>query len=387
MKPGIHILSGLLLAVLMLAFLAAPALAFETRTSTNITIGQGETIEDDLYLIGTNIIIDGTVNGDVFALGQDIVLNGTINGSLNFAGQTATLNGNISQSARLAGQTLTINGSIGRDLIAAASRLTVNNSAEITRDLAVTATTVFVNGHVAGEMTGDIDNATIGGRVDGDVDLIVDSLVVGSTAVIGGNLEYTSRNTADIQPGAVITGTTTQIPPEEEPGRDRVWFIFPGIIASAVSRVASFLMIFVIGVAIIYGAFRHIQLLARAIQHSPAGSFGWGALLFFVTPIAAVIVMLTIIGFPLGLLSLVIWGILLYLVQLPVALIIGMLILRAHHPVNSHLFLIGCLALGLAILYILSIIPVFGFFMWVLVCIFGLGSLIAVFRSRTALRS
>ncbi|MDD5702847.1 MAG: hypothetical protein PHU23_12455, partial [Dehalococcoidales bacterium] len=122
-----------------------------------------------------------------------------------------------------------------------------------------------------------------------------------------------------------------------------------------------------------------------AIRDYPLSALGWGALLFFVTPLAALVVMFTVIGIPLGLLALIIWGILLYLSQIPVALLIGWLIVSRRRDNLSFGLLVGCLALGLVILYALGAIPVFGWLMRLLVMIFGLGSLIAAWRANNTI--
>jgi hypothetical protein len=74
--------------------------------------------------------------------------------------------------------------------------------------------------------------------------------------------------------------------------------------------------------------------------------------------------MFTVIGIPLALVSLVIWGVLLYLSQIPVALIIGWLILTRGKETTSTGLLIGALALGLFILHLIGLIPVFGWIFW-----------------------
>ena len=108
---------------------------------------------------------------------------------------------------------------------------------------------------------------------------------------------------------------------------------------------------------------------------------GWGALIFFVTPIAAVLVMFTVIGVPLGLISLVTWAILVYLAQIPVAITIGWLILSRRRDISSKGLMVGALALGLLILYLINWIPIAGWIINLFVVFFGLGSLVTVFRA------
>jgi hypothetical protein len=45
-------------------FGTVPVLAADFRGGDTITVASGEVVDDDLYVSGTNIIIDGTVNGE-----------------------------------------------------------------------------------------------------------------------------------------------------------------------------------------------------------------------------------------------------------------------------------------------------------------------------------
>jgi len=367
----------LFLVILLFSLSTIPALAFDSRSGMDVTVASGEVINNDLYIVATNITIDGTVNGDVFIAGQTIRINGTINGGVTAAGQTISLNGNVSAGARLAGQTISVGGSISRDLLVAASDLTITDSAVINRDLNSYSNMTVINGHVLGNVTGSINNLTISSEINGNVIVRANSLLINPTANIHGNLDYTSENTANIQTGATISGTTQRtIPPRNELARGWV----SGVVGGALFRVFSYLSIFIIGLIIVALGRRSILSLALAINDHPALSLGWGALLFFITPIAAFVVMVTIIGLPLGIISLLVWGILLYLSQIPVAILIGWLILSRRRTNHSYGFTIGMLALGLAILYIISAIPIFGWIMWMLVMIFGLGSLVTVLQ-------
>ena len=75
---------AVVLGLLALVLLAAPAHAAEFRGGEDtVRIGANETIDGDLFVGGTTIIIEGTVNGDVLAAGTTITIRGTVNGSVN----------------------------------------------------------------------------------------------------------------------------------------------------------------------------------------------------------------------------------------------------------------------------------------------------------------
>jgi len=368
-----HILKGLAISLtlmLMAAFAAAPVLAFDGRTGDTVTVTQNEVVDGDLYVIGRSIIIDGTVNGDIFGIGQEITISGTVNGGVTLVGETLTLNGQVAHGARLAGETINVNSSIGRDIAAAGATLKVGGTAEIAGDLVLGFGTAYINGHVNGNIKGGGGEVTITNGVGGNVDLAVDKLTITSAANIEGDLVYTSENEASIQSGAQLGGSTTHNVPEK-PAE-------PSPFSVARGKLLGFLMILVIGIIVILLATERVSAMADSIRNKPWPSLGWGALVLFVTPIAALIVICTIIGLPLGLIALALWGIAIYLSQIPVGFLIGRLIIRRNGEIESRGLMIGALALGLVILLVLGLIPYIGWLVMLLTIMFGLGSLVVL---------
>ena len=103
------IFSGLavtLVAVLLTFFISAPVLAADLRSADTVTVAAGEVVDDDLYVAGNTVVIDGVVNGDLWAFGSIITINGEVKGSIVAAGQTVSINGNVGHAVRLAGETL-----------------------------------------------------------------------------------------------------------------------------------------------------------------------------------------------------------------------------------------------------------------------------------------
>ncbi len=367
-------LATLLILILMTVFTAAPVLAFDGRTGDTVNVPQDEVVDGDLYVMGRNIVIDGTVNGDIFAAGQTITVNGTVNGGVTLAGQTLTVNGQVANGARLAGQTINVSSSIGRDLVAAGAILNVGSIAKIADDLVFGVGTSYLSGHVNGNVKGGASEVTITNEVGGNVKLEVDKLTITSTANIQGNLMYTSENEASIQSGARVGGTTTHKVPEKPA---------PAPFTGIQGKLLGFLMILVVGIIVILLASGRISAMADSIRTKPWPSLGWGTLVLFAIPIAALIVIVTIIGLPIGLIALVLYGIAVYLSQIPVGFLIGRLIIRRNGEIEPRGLMIGALALGLAILLVLGLIPYVGGLVILLTIIFGLGSLVvSVARSR-----
>ncbi len=380
-----HVLRGLaVILTFMIAMIltAAPVLAFDARSADTVTVGSGEVVDDDLYVGAATVIIDGVVNGDLWATGYTITVNGAVNGSVMAAAYMISIDGDIGHAVRVAGQTISISGNVNGDLMAFGAVVNVASTATVKGDLLVGAENVYIDGLIEGDIKGSGTEVTIGNGVKGNVELEVDSLTILSTANIEGDLTYTSEEEADIQSGAQIGGATTHnLPPvKEEQPVPFPFSLFSGIL----SKVIGFLMALVTGLVIILIAPRRLTSIAESIRTRPGASAGWGALVVLVTPIAAILVCLTIVGIPLGLIALALWGIGLYLAQIPVGLLIGRLIIGRFRGVERRGIMIAALALGLVILALLGLIPYLGFFIGLAVALFGLGAVVVSERRRRA---
>lgn len=374
-KMSKHILKGLivsLLAILLMTFIAVPVLAFNVRSGDNVTVASGEVIDGDLYVGGGTIIIDGTINGDLIAAGRTIMVNGTVNGNIIAAGGTIDINGEVTHAVRIIGEILNISGTIGRDLLVAGTKVSMASTAEIGSDLLLGAGT-----------------ARIDGLIKGDINSGVEHLSIASTASIQGKLTYISENEANIQSGAQIRGTITHKLPDVKErfavGTNRLPNVGGRLVTGGIwGKIIGFLMTLVLGIVIVLLAPRRVKAVTESIRTRPWASLGWGAIILIFTPVVALIACITIIGLPLGLITLILYTIAICLTQLFIGLFIGQLIIGSSRGVESRAALVGALVLGLAILSILRLIPYLGAVIWVATILFGLGAILVSGRKLPA---
>jgi len=363
-------LATLLVVMLLTLFTSSPVLAMDIRSGDTVTIAGGEVVDDDLYIGGATIIVDGTINGDLWAAGREITINGTVNGGIVAAAETINVNGDVAHAVRLVGSTVSINGVVNGDLIVFVGNANVASTAEIGGDLLVGAGSLRINGPIKGDVRGGASDITITSSVGGDTELAVERLTIASTASIQGDLTYTSEDEADIQPGAQIRGGITYKPVEAKESAKA------GPFAGIGGKVIGFLMVFVAGIVIVLVAPRRSTSIADSIRSKPWLSLGWGAVILFATPIAAIVVCITVIGIPVGLIALALYGIAIYLSQIFVGLFIGRWIIGNFREVQSKAMLVAALASGLVILSLLRLIPFLGFWIGLATALFALGALI-----------
>jgi hypothetical protein len=109
---------------------------------------------------------------------------------------------------------------------------------------------------------------------------------------------------------------------------------------------------------------------AAAAGKRIAASFGWGALIGIVGPLVAVLVLVTVLGLPLGFTMLSGLNVLAPLGYVTASLIIGRLWVRGRTPRSR----IGAFFAGFGILRLLALVPGLGLLVWFVVCVYGIGA-------------
>lgn len=75
-----------------------------------------QTLNDDLYVSGGDITIEGTLNGDVVAVGDFLRIQGEVNGDVIFVGGGLLIDGVVNGDVRAAAPSISIQGTVKEDL-------------------------------------------------------------------------------------------------------------------------------------------------------------------------------------------------------------------------------------------------------------------------------
>jgi hypothetical protein len=201
----------------------------------------------------------------------------------------------------------------------------------------------------------------ISGHVQEDVFVFNGPVTVRSGAQIDGDL--VTSETPTVESGATVAGEQQRISTRFDAGAVGVASRFAWWLGYSVSTL-------VLGLLLLLFAPGLDSAIVRAVRERIGGSIGFGALVFFLLPIVAVLLLAIVIALPLGLFLLLALGLLYTVGYVAGAHAIGRLLLKA--PTTSRF--LAFLA-GWAILRVLALVPVLGGLAWVLASIFGLGVL------------
>lgn len=96
--------------------------------------------------------------------------------------------------------------------------------------------------------------------------------------------------------------------------------------------------------------------------------------MLFGIPLVSLLLMITVIGIPMGVILLIVYGLALYLARIITAVLMGNMILRRIGQVTFWTELLQVL-IGLLIIEILSLLPVINILTGVVVVVIGLGAM------------
>ncbi len=371
-----------LISTFLLLLSTNAGFALVARKGDSITISSDEVINEDLYLAGDIIIMDGTVNGDLWVVGGTITIRGRVRDSVFAAGRKVTVLGNVGHGIKAGGQTVTIGGNVTGDLVLAGSDISIDRDANIEGDFLFGGREILIDGPIEGYILGGGSMVIINSSVQENVRLGVKNLTLTKAARIGGNLTYYSENEATIQPGAQIVGSTTHHFPEY---RNEIKKIFPFVLlAGIVGKIVGFFMSLIVGLAFILFAPKWMESMADSIQKKTGVSAGWGAVILFAVPVGIVIAMTTVVGIQLATITLFLYLVAISISQIAVSLFIGRLIIGQGKSIETKALMFGAFALGLFIIRLIRFIPVAGLIVWLVAILFGLGAMVVAEGARRA---
>lgn len=201
--------------ILTLAVLAWPALALASTVGVgkDYTVRKGKVVAGNLYAGSGNITVTGDVIGDLTAAGGGVLVTGKVAQDVLAAGGSVDLFGDVGSDIRAAGGRVNINGTVSGDVLAAGGMVQILSGAIVKGDVLVAGGSVVINGTVNGSVRAGGGSVVINGTVLHNVDVKAGkTFEVGSSAVINGDVTYRSPKELKIAEGALIRGKTLFAP-------------------------------------------------------------------------------------------------------------------------------------------------------------------------------
>ncbi len=204
-----------------------------------------------------------------------------------------------------------------------------------------------------------------------DVVIAAAAIRLTSNASVGRNFRYWSETDPSIDEGAIVQGTVTQRLPPEPFKAERFRRALSGIRMAA--AVVSFISTLLLGLLLLWVYPVFAETAASMIRERPWASFGWGAAALVGTPVLAVVLVMTVVGIPIGIMFMALYTATVYLARVYAITWAGQLVLRW---VSGSSSLAWAFVTGLVVYSFLSLIPFVGWLLSLATILFGLGALL-----------
>lgn len=321
----------------------------------------------DNFAVDDNLKLDKSIGATTFAAGNTVNVNSEIDGAAFIAGNNVSISSS-QDFLFTAGNSITLSGVNAKDAFVAGSNINIQSSN--IRDLYAAAETIRIDSNISRNAYLGGTNVTINSIINGDVEVSAENIVIGKEAEITGTLNYPENAKITIEETAKVAQKTTykvDTSTSEKTFRSKL-----------LDRLYAFISMLLIGIilmALNKKAFAKIAKIKKDVS-TFAKNVGIGFVFLVVIPIAAIILLFTVVGVPISIISLLLYGIMIYLSVIPTAYYLGNAFLKDKIKNEFGLFVVSLLTI-----YILRMIPGIGGLVTFISLCFGLGVYFELIKS------
>ncbi len=358
--------------VLLTLLAAAPLAATDADPADDDSVEHS--VGSDYFAAGRAVSLGGTVAGDVFAAGGRVTVDGPVAGDAFLAGAHVDVRGPIDKGLYAAGGSVVASGSVRQNARLVGGSVEVTPGARFGGALSMAGESLSFAGTADSYLQMAGRNATVSGTVGGDAEISASRIEIGPGAHIAGRLRYRSDREPVVAAGAEIGGGLERLP-----GSPRAWSWDEGAhhALRGVGRGLWFGGSFVLGALLLLLAPGFLASTSRQASAEWPLCLGVGFGVLVAVPVAAVLLLITLIGIPLGLLAIALYAVVLLLGHVVAAVAVGDYALGRWLPVRAGAVGWRVLAFlgALIALWLVRHVPLVGGLVALLVFVTGVGVL------------
>lgn len=327
-------------------------------------------VPENYYEAANRVDLTAPVDGDAVVAGRIINLSQPVSGDVLAAGWRVTLSAPASDDVRIAGSEVSILSPIEGDLTAAGGDLTVGPQVHVRGRAWLSGGTVRTEGVFDRELRIYGGTVTIGGEVREPLTVVAQSLTILPSAHLLARVNYKGPVEARVEPGATLAVPLVyERIATDEARRQRLPGAGSALLFTVHITLAG-LLFFLLVPRISSGA-------AATLRAEPGRSVLAGFVLLVTVPVAALLLVVSVLGLPVGLALVAMYFVALLLGLLTTAYALGefesRLLKRPPVVARSQRALV--LVAGVVTLAVLRAVPFVGGWTVFLAVLFGLGSL------------
>lgn len=345
-----------LFAVMGVATTAGAAGFFVGSEDGNAVLAPGKTIDGSAYMAGTEVIVEGTVRGDLYCAGETVTVKGIVEGDVICAGATVKVDGVVNGNVRVAGADVTLGGEVKGSVLAGASTLITTETFKLGGDFTAGSEMMDLNGSIGRDAVVGASTLTLGGTITRDLSANVQEIHTNDGAKVTGNVWYEAP-----QPTAANDAFHGKVHFEQGETNDGSNMDISGLLLGGLMLVA-----FAVVAVLIMPRFVHTA--ASLAPREALFAFLIGLTAVIITPIVAVIFMITVVGIWIGVVLFLVWLLAMIASSVFFSYYIGTLVLQKRAN-NAVLVVLT----GAVILSLMLLIPFINALVFVIMLFIGVG--------------
>jgi hypothetical protein len=323
-----------LLLIISLIVLSVSAKANRIEWGKNVIISKP--VYEDLYIIGGTIVINAPVYGDLIVAGGNITINDTIKNDILLAGGEVMIRGYVADDIRCAGGKLIIQSGTGGDLVVTGGTVEVMTGVTIGGSLMVSGGDVKVNGDIKEDIRSTAGSIAINGTVGRNLDirssqiiingsvvgysvLSANKIVIGDKAFFGSYIRYWNK-VKQLEVGQNVGHGKIVFDPSLKLKTNSWYYLGYQTVIGMFWYISTVLLFMLIFQYLFSASFKKA---GETIDQSSGKSLTSGLIFFLGMPVAILVLLITLIGIPFGLLLMLSYVTLLLLAKTITALVMA----------------------------------------------------------------
>ena len=357
----------------VLAFLSLGLAAAISVARAEPPIGNPALEGGDRIVGGGSVRQTKSVDGDLVAIAGEFELAAPVDGKALVAGGNVRIASKVDGDLFAAGGNVKISAAIGGHARVAGGNVELASTGSVERDFSVAGGDVDIRGPVGGNVHIGAGNVLIDSAIGGDVRAASGDLKLGPNARIAGRLIHRGAH-VQRDPAAVVEGGVQRRTHDRsrDRWRDRVtvhrggggWWWTLGIVVLAALLAAAFP--------------KEIQRVGGALRAHPGVTLFAGFVALICVPFAALILMITIIGLPVALVVMLLYGLLLLVGYAAAGVMLGDAALQRFRAQDAGRvwYRIAAATLAMLAVALVAKVPVVGAFVALAAILFGMGAIV-----------
>ena len=325
-----------------------------------------ETIEHFYAKAGTDVVMQDDAKASVALAGTNVEINSNISGISTGIGEQVKFSGTTDYAA-LIGNNVELDGTINNDALIIGSIVNSSTSTEFNRDTIIVGSEISLSGEFARNVSVYASSVTIkDANIAGNLKIQASNITI-ENGNIEGTLSYPEDANAKISDEASINETVKTDPINSEEGNT-----YLNTVSSKIWSFACYALIFAV-ICLLFP--KIITRISDKYEKVESGEvievFTKGLLTLILLPIIGIMLFMTVIGLPLGVIGLIFYGVAIYLSTIFTAYLLGYKIWQKVFNKDMNMLLIGLI--GLFVLLILNLIPGINYLVAIITIVIGLG--------------